>query len=71
MQMKIQWNPHQGNLTGGLSHEVKVSHTVLRGLGDSNSSGYGIASAELCQVNIKRIDQDLYKTSEGIYIETQ
>jgi hypothetical protein len=29
------------------------------------------ASAEVYQVYVKRIDQDLYKTSEGIYIETQ
>lgn len=27
--------------------------------------------AEVYTVTVKRVDQDLYKTSEGIYIETQ
>lgn len=31
----------------------------------------GVASADVYQIYLKRIDQDLYKTSEGIYIETQ
>ncbi len=29
------------------------------------------ASAEVYQVYVKRIDKDLYRTSEGVYIETQ
>lgn len=28
-------------------------------------------SAEVYQVYVKRIDKDLYRTSEGVYIETQ
>ena len=30
-----------------------------------------VAMADLYEVNVKRIDKDLYKTSEGVYIETQ
>lgn len=28
-------------------------------------------SAEVYKVHVKRLDQDLYKTSDGFYIETQ
>jgi len=31
----------------------------------------GSALAETYVVNVKRIDQDLYKTTDGFYIETQ
>jgi len=31
----------------------------------------GFAAADVYKVYVKRIDKDLYKTSEGIYIETQ
>ena len=31
----------------------------------------GAACAEMYKVTVKRIDQDLYKTSEGIYIQTK
>lgn len=31
----------------------------------------GMASAEMYSVNVRRIDQDLYKTDEGIYIQTR
>lgn len=30
-----------------------------------------VANAEVYQVYVKRIDKDLYKTSEGMFIETQ
>ena len=29
------------------------------------------ASAEMYAVNVKRIDKDLYKTDEGVYIQTK
>jgi len=31
----------------------------------------GVARAELYVVEVRRIDQDLYKTSEGVYIQTR
>lgn len=31
----------------------------------------GLAFADVYQVHVKRIDKDLYKTSDGVYIETQ
>lgn len=31
----------------------------------------GAASAEMYAVNVKRIDKDLYKTDEGVYIQTK
>ncbi len=31
----------------------------------------GVARAELYAVEVRRIDQDLYKTSEGVYIQTR
>lgn len=33
--------------------------------------GVATALAEAYSVNVKRIDQDLYKTSDGFFIETQ
>lgn len=30
-----------------------------------------IAYAEYYKVNVKRVDQDLYKTTTGVYIQTQ
>lgn len=30
-----------------------------------------LAHAEMYKVNVKRIDQDLYKTQEGVYIQTR
>jgi hypothetical protein len=31
----------------------------------------GSVSAEMYKVTVKRIDKDLYKTSEGVYIQTK
>lgn len=31
----------------------------------------GVASAEMYAVNVRRIDKDLYKTDEGVYIQTK
>lgn len=31
----------------------------------------GAASAEMYAVNVKRIDKDLYKTDDGVYIQTK
>ena len=31
----------------------------------------GVAGAEVFKVNVRRLDQDLYRTDEGIYIQTR
>lgn len=31
----------------------------------------GAVSAEMYKVNVRRIDKDLYKTSDGVYIQTK
>ena len=31
----------------------------------------GVAGAEVFKVNVKRLDKDLYRTDEGIYIQTR
>ena len=49
----------------------KYSVPIRAGIAIALLAVAGAASAEMYAVNVRRIDKDLYKTDEGLYIQTK
>lgn len=48
-----------------------VSVPIRAGVAIALLAASAAASAEMYAVNVRRIDKDLYKTDEGVYIQTK
>ncbi len=61
----LEYPPWGGFMAGACTVRIKVGGAVALLI------AAGAVYAEMYTVNVRRIDKDLYKTSEGVYIQTK